>query len=291
MLVLASLLAAGSASGASADLIGSLRYTFAEGDDTLLDLARRHDLGYAEIRLANPDLDPWLPPPDRLLTIPGQHVLPAAPREGIVINLSEPRLYFYPAGGAPQSFPIGIGREGAQTPTGRTRVVRRLADPSWRPTAGERAESPELPVQVPPGPDNPMGAYALYLGWSGYAVHGTNRPYSIGRRGSHGCIRLYPEDIATLYRQVRPGTPVTVVDQPVKLGWQDGELYLEVHPPQAALDRIENGGRPDATTMPEVDDAVLAAAGAAGARLDWHAVAAARRAQDGIPRRITLPLR
>ena len=130
-------------------------------------------------------------------------MLPDAPRRGIVINLAELRLYYFPNGGEPLSFPIGIGREGWETPLGRTRIVRKTVHPVWIPTNSEHEERPELPQSVAPGPDNPMGDYALYLGWGGYAIHGTNRPSSVGQRGSHGCIRLYPEDMQRRRRRAR----------------------------------------------------------------------------------------
>jgi L,D-transpeptidase ErfK/SrfK len=143
-----------------------------------------------------------------------------------------------------------------------------------------------LPAVVPSGPDNPMGDYALYLGWAGYAIHGTNHPDSIGRRDSHGCVRLYPEDIRTLFDLVPVGTPVTVVDQRAKVGWLDGELYLQVHPGQGAADAIESGGAVP-LEMVDVDDLVAMAAGADVGRIDWHAAHLAARQSNGVPVRIT----
>ena len=157
----------------------------------------------------------------------------------------------------------------------------------WTPTASERAEEPGLPDRIGPGPDDPMGDYALYLGWSGYAIHGTNRPYSIGRRDSHGCIRLYPEDIADLYRRVGIGTPVTVVDQPVKIGWLGGALYLEVHAGQDAADAIEADGRFAGPSLTDADDAVAKAAGAAAAAVDWYVVDLAALRRSGVAVRVS----
>lgn len=282
--LLAALLAAGllhAPAGAAQALIGARSYVVVQPGETLLDIARDRDLGYVELLLANPGVDPWLPDVGLLVQIPGQHLLPPAPRQGIVINLAELRLYYFPRRGEPLSFPIGIGREGAETPTGRTWVARKRRDPPWVPTPSERAESPELPARVPAGPDNPMGDRALYLGWPGYAIHGTNRPFSIGRRGSHGCIRMYPEDIRRLYALVAPDTPVRVIDQPYKLGWQAGQLYLEVHPPQRDADRVEQGRPPRADALPDLAPPVRLAAG--GVAVDWAAVERARRAQSGVP--------
>jgi L,D-transpeptidase ErfK/SrfK len=216
-------------------------------------------------------------------------VLPHAPRRGIVINLPELRLYYFPGAGEPLSFPIGIGGEGAETPAGRTVVTFKRAHPSWIPTASEHAEDPELPAAVRPGPDNPMGDFALYLGWRGYAIHGTNRPYSIGRRDSHGCIRMYPEDIAILFALVTPGTSVTVVDEPVKVGWQAGELYLEVHWDQADAESLETYGVPRAEIAADADDIVAKAAGADVDRLNWYTIHLAENRRDGVPVQITQP--
>jgi L,D-transpeptidase ErfK/SrfK len=216
-------------------------------------------------------------------------VLPDAPRRGIVINLAELRLYYFPNGGEPLSFPIGIGREGWETPLGRTRIVRKTVHPVWIPTNSEHEERPELPQSVAPGPDNPMGDYALYLGWSGYAIHGTNRPSSVGRRGSHGCIRLYPEDMKSLYNAAAPDTPVMVVDQPAKVGWSAGELYLEVHPARndrASEDRASGAG---SSIAKEADALIFAAAGRDAERLDWPAIDSAEARPLGVPVRVTTP--
>jgi L,D-transpeptidase ErfK/SrfK len=224
------------------------------------------------------------------VTLPTQYVLPTAPRRGIVINLPELRLYYFPPRGEPRSFPIGIGGEGKETPVGRTRVADRRAHPIWVPTKSEHAEDPDLPPAVGPGPDNPMGDYALYLGWKGYAIHGTNKPYSIGRRDSHGCIRLYPEDIEWLYREATIGTPVTVVNQPAKAGWSDGELYLEVHPTQQDADALEAAGASRSTEAIDADDLLIKAAGADAARLDWYTIHLAETRRDGVVVRVTRPV-
>lgn len=270
------------------DLIGEPAAQVAGPGDTLLDLARRHDLGYVEIRLANPGIDPWLPQPGRLITLPTQHLLPAAQRRGIVINVAELRLYYYPPGGhRPRSFPISVGDEGKNTRLGGTRVVRKTRWPSWTPTASERAENPALPTTVPAGPDNPMGEFAMYLAWPAYAIHGTNKPYSIGRRGSHGCIRLYPEDIDLLYQLVPTGTPVNVVHEQAKVGWADGELFLEVHPDIDDANAVESHGRRRSAGAYDAEALVREAAGDQAWRVDWDAVFVIGLEQSGIPQRIT----
>ncbi|RMD69799.1 MAG: L,D-transpeptidase [Gammaproteobacteria bacterium] len=218
------------------DVVGEIQTIRARYEDTLPDIARRFDLGYDELVRVNPGVDPWLPGEGTEIVLPTQFVLPRAPREGIVLNLPEMRLYYYPPGGREVvTYPVGIGREGWDTPLGKTRIVARVANPSWYPPASIRkeheAQGDPLPKVVPPGPDNPLGDFALRLGFPGYLIHGTNKPYGIGMRVSHGCIRLYPEDIAELFSRVKVGTPVHIIDQPYKAGWKEGKLYLEAHPP------------------------------------------------------------
>lgn len=287
---------AGAAAGsggalAGDDLIGALgHHRIAEGD-TLVDLAVRTGLGYVELVAANPGVDPWVPAPGTTIVLPTAHLLPDAPRRGIVINLPEMRLYFFPpAGGAVTTVPLGIGKSGRETPLGHTEVVAKREHPVWVPPPSIRAERPGLPEAVPPGPDNPLGAFALDLGWPNYVIHGTNKPYGIGRRVSHGCIRLYPGDIAALFDEVAVGTPVTVVDQPVKLGWSGADLYLEVHTTQAQADRLEAEGRFLPQPIPRLEARVAAAAGSEADRIDWEAVRAAAEARRGVPVRVTRPV-
>ena len=274
------------------DLIGIPTTYTTKYEDTLLDIGLAYDVGYVEIRAANPGIDPWLPGAGKIIRVPTQQILPNAPRRGIVINLAELRLYYYPAdGGAPQSFPIGIGGEGKETPIGHTEIARKATHPVWIPTKSEHDEDPDLPATVGPGPDNPMGDYALYLGWKGYAIHGTNKPYSVGRRDSHGCIRMPPQDILTLYQHVKIGTPVTVVDQQAKVGWSGGELFLEVHPTQDDADALESTGKPLTTGSVDADALVIRAAGEDVQRLDWYTIHLAEMRRDGMPVQVTRPKR
>jgi len=211
------------------DIIGEVSTYTTEHEDTLLDVARKFDLGFVELVAANPGVDPWLPGEGVTLLLPTAHILPDAPKKGIVVNLTEMRLYYYrTAGQPPETHPVGIGSEGNNTPVSSTTVVRTQANPVWYPPAAIRAEKPELPAMVPAGPDNPMGMFALYLGFPGgnWRIHGTNQPFAVGRRVTHGCMRLYPEDIEDMFHKVSPGTSVTIVDQPVKVGWDNGELYI-----------------------------------------------------------------
>ncbi|MCD8520508.1 MAG: L,D-transpeptidase family protein [Alphaproteobacteria bacterium] len=189
-------------------------------------------------------LIPWLPGGGTELTIPTWDLIPDGPRDGVLINLPEMRVYvFLKDKNKPQTFPIAIGREGLETPYGTTSIVRKAADPIWRPTPRMRSEDPNLPAQVGPGPENPMGTHALYLGWAGYAMHGTNKPYAIGRRASSGCIRMYPEDIVTMFDMLPVGTKVTTVNQPIKLAWIDNVLYLQAHPDIDQAIQMEETGQ------------------------------------------------
>ena len=289
---LASLLIAGSGHAASlleSDGLDRATTTYrATYEDTLLDVARRFKLGYVEVVAANPGTDPWVPGEGTDVVLPTVHLMPDAEPEGIIINLADMRLYYFQEPGGPmQSFPIGIGRDGLTTPKGSTQVARKQKDPTWRPTARMRAEKPELPEAVPPGPENPLGNRAMYLGWPQYLIHGTNKPLGIGRRVSSGCIRMYPEDVEYLYDQVKIGTKVTVVDQPIKLSWIDGALYIEAHPTQRQSDQIEESGKFEPILDSSVVDQVLAVASVEAPMLDWSRIRQATIERRGYPIRIT----
>ena len=266
------------------NMIGDTRYHVTEPEDTLLDLARWNGLGFTEMIAANRKVDPWVPGEGARLVVPTAHILPQAPREGVVINLADQRLYvFDPDSASVESAPIGIGRSAWNTPKGRTKVVRKRANPTWYVPKSTREENPELPAVVPPGPDNPLGHLAIYLGWPSYLLHGTNRPDGVGRRVSHGCVRLYPEDISRLYHQVQIGTPVTVVDEEVKIAWLEDNLMLEVHPSQSQADTLEAEGTFRPELPPKFEYLLLDAAGVHSDRLDWPTIRRALRARTGVP--------
>ena len=218
------------------DLVGQVKWHRLSEADTLVAVARRFGVGYEAIVRANPMVDIWLPEAQRELQLPLQFVLPSGPRQGLVLNLAEMRLFYYPRKepGRVYSYPVGIGREGWQTPVTTTRIISKVSDPRWYPPRSIREEALatgiSLPDVVPAGPENPLGSHALRLGLSGYLLHGTNRPAGVGMRVSHGCIRLYPEDIVALFAQVEVGTTLRIIDEPYKLGWLNDQLYLEVHP-------------------------------------------------------------
>ena len=218
------------------DVIGVVQVVKTSKDDTLTDIARRFNVGYEEILRANPKVDPWLPGADRPIVVPTQFVIPNAPRTGVVINIPAMRLFYFPPHkqGEPQvviTHPIGVGKMGWSTPEGVTKIVRRQADPTWRVPVSvlkeHRENGEELDKVIGPGPDNPLGRYAFYLQWPSYLIHGTNKPAGVGLRSSHGCIRLYPEDIEQLFNTVPVGTQVRVVNQPFVFGWHEGQLYMQ----------------------------------------------------------------
>ncbi|CAG1022612.1 L,D-transpeptidase ErfK/SrfK [Patescibacteria group bacterium] len=205
---------------------------------TLLDVAKRYNLGQEEIVRLNPTVDRWLVKTGEMVRIPNKRILPDTPHNGITLNISEFRMYYYPANtGKVYSFAHGIGRQDWKTPLGRTKIIRKIKNPTWNPPASIRrehaAEGDILPAVVPPGPHNPLGTRALYLGLPGeYRIHGTDidKVYGIGMQITHGCVRMYPEDIEELYDIVGVGTPVYIVKQPIKVGWLNNVLYLEAHP-------------------------------------------------------------
>lgn len=258
------------------------RYVVREGE-VFGDIARQFDIGYTELVTANPGVNPWVPGVGRTLTIPTMHVLPDGPRQGIVINLAQWRLFYFPPGGdRVETFPITIGFIGKNTPVGATRIVSKEPNPTWYPPASIRAEEPELPAAVPPGPENPLGAYAMHLGWKSYLLHGTNKPDSIGRAVSHGCMRLYPEDIEKLFGEVGVGTSVRTVQEPATTGWQGDALYVQVYPSKTQTEEIDTMQpvTPDPATG--VETAVRAAAGNYAELVDWGAVRRAAQERTGI---------
>ena len=272
----------------SKDLVGRLTIHETRREDTLIDLAPALGVGYVELLAANPGIDPWLPPRGARLLVPNARLLPSARRDGIVVNLGDLRLYYFEPGAPVRAYPIGIAKDGYATPQGVTAVKGKRAKPVWIPGPSARRDDPDLPARVKPGPDNPLGEHALYLAWPTYLIHGTNEPRGVGRHSSRGCIRLYPDDMAELYARVQPGTTVRVVNQPVKLGWIGGELYLEVNPDSAqSLQLDETGKLGDPSPPPALRERVARAAGAQAERVDWTLVERIALRRTGIPARIT----
>jgi L,D-transpeptidase ErfK/SrfK len=220
------------------ELVGAVTHEVTGDDDSLMELARRCDLGFEEIAAANPDVDPFFPGAGRSVVIPTAWIVPQAAISGeITVNLSEMRLYYPFTSGTSRllaTFPIGIGGEGTETPPGSFTVIEKTVNPPWRVPPSVKKEHPDLPDVVPPGPDNPLGSHALRLSKGSILIHGTNKPWGVGRRVSHGCLRLYPEDIPRLFEIVPVGTRVNIVREPVKVGVKWGEVYVEVHRDEAA---------------------------------------------------------
>jgi L,D-transpeptidase ErfK/SrfK len=271
-------------------IIGEIQYHTTGEEDTLVDLALAYNVGFTSLVAANQGVDPWVPGEGLKLTLPRAHILPAAERKGIVINLPEQRLYFFREDKRiVETMPIGIGAEGFKTPLGKTEIKRKRTKPTWYVPKSIRQAEPDLPEAVPPGPDNPLGEYAFYLGWQAYLIHGTNKPYGIGRRSSHGCIRLYPEDIERLYKLAPIGTQVTVVDQPYKIAWFGGELFLEVHPTQSQADELEEEGRFTPVNHPELGAKLVEAAATEADRVDWAVVRKAVAQRRGVPIAVLKP--
>jgi L,D-transpeptidase ErfK/SrfK len=273
------------------NVIGVVTTAVAEHEDTLLDIGRRHGVGYEEIIAANPGIDPWLPGAGTEIVIPGRFILPDAPREGIVVNLPEHRLYYFPPArpGEPRvvrTYPISTGKMDWKTPLGITRVVSKQERPNWNPPESVRlehvAKGDPLPKVVPPGPDNPLGEYAMRLGIpsGAYLIHGTNRPAGVGMQVTHGCIRMFPEDIAEFFTLVAVSTQVNLIDQTTKVGWSRGTLYLER---QAPLEGTQN---PMHLLPAELDRAVQAATTGLGVQVDWATARMAFKQMSGVPARI-----
>lgn len=274
---------------AGPELIGRPTDYVVGAEETLLDVARRYNLGVPEVSAANPGIDPWVPPPGTRLLLPTAHVLPDGPREGILVNTGELRLYLFRADGTVRTYSIGVGRDGLDTPMGATTVVRKKARPTWYPTAETRVAKPWLPPVVGPGADNPMGDHALYLGWPTYAIHGTNRPLAVGRRVSRGCVRLYPESVAELFTIVPVGTKVTVVHQTIKLARSGGQLWLQAKPELDQIDELEESYRLTPRPVPfgDLRSMIGTRAGADAPRVDWALVEREVATRRGLPVPIT----
>lgn len=275
------------------DMIGQPGEVQAEEQDTLPDLARRYHLGFDEISAANPGVDIWLPGAGTMIQLPTQHLLPDVPRTGMVVNLADGRLYYFHAdangGQVVETYPISVGRMDWKTPLGVTTIVRKEKNPIWYPPESVREshlkdDGDVLPAFVPPGPDNPLGAYALRLGVPGgaYLIHGTNKPVGVGMQITHGCIRLYPEDIETLFKEVPVGMAVRIVNQRIKTGWADGALYLEIHHP---LDGVDPREVEDLTSLTR---AIVAATVQRRVIIDWDTAERVFEEANGVPTRISI---
>ncbi len=303
LIAAAALLVAGGASGAEYliptngdNVIGRNTTAVAAHEDTLFDVARRNGVGYEEILAANPGVDPWLPGEGTEILIPSRFVLPDAPREGIVVNLPEHRLYYYPPAkkGEPhvvRTYPISVGKMDWKTPIGITKIVSKQERPNWYPPESvlkeHEARGDPLPKVVPPGPDNPLGEYAMRLGIPGgaYLIHGTNKPAGVGMQVTHGCIRMYPEDIAELFPLVPVNTRVNLIDQTNKVGWQRGTLYVERSAP---LEGTDNPADMDPGALTAL---INTAIDGHSVVIDWDGAQRAFLQATGVPVPVSTPVR
>jgi L,D-transpeptidase ErfK/SrfK len=260
------------------EILGVVGTRVVERGESLIEMAREHNVGFNAIAAANPGLDAFVPTPGATAIIPTAWILPRAAEPGtIVVNVSEMRLYLFPKdGGLPVTFPVGVGMDEWKTPVGTFSVVSKVVNPAWYPPASIRRENPELPARVPPGPDNPLGTHALRLSEGSLLIHGTDEPYGVGRKASHGCIRLYPEDIPRLYESVPLKTRVVMVREPLKVGVRAGRVYVEVHE-----DR-------DAPIDLRAEAARLLAMRGLAARVDARRLEAALQARRGVPVDVSL---
>jgi len=267
------------------DMVGEIQVIKAKYEDTFAALGETYDLGYLELVAANPGVDPWLPGEGTDIILPTRFILPPGPREGIVINLAEYRLYYYPQGqSVVHTYPLGIGREGWGSPVGNTRISAMTSNPAWYPPQSIRdehaADGDPLPRVVPPGPDNPLGPYKMTLAMPGYLIHGSNKKFGIGMRVSHGCFRMLNHNVLELSERVKVGTPVRIIDEPYKFGVSQGMVYLEAHTPLQEEDQhmtlMDKHAVVVNTLLKRDDDAGTL-------RLDWEMVREIIAGEDGLP--------
>lgn len=278
----------------SGDIVGEMRSVQARHEDTLIDIAKHYGLGYEAMRAANPGVDAWLPGEGTSVALPNMHLLPNTIREGIIVNVAEMRLYYFPLAkeNMPEEveiFAISIGRGDWNTPITETKVVSKIEDPVWFPPASIRAEhaakGKTLPLRVAAGPDNPLGKYVIQLDIPGYFIHGTDRTFGIGMQVTHGCMRMYPQDIERLTFTVPNGTPVRIINQRFKAGWKNQKLYLEVHPPlDSKSDSPANQELKEELLAQEMTQAIInATKGPNEYQIDWDSVALTREEARGVP--------
>jgi L,D-transpeptidase ErfK/SrfK len=266
------------------DVIGQVQVVTAKYEDTFADLGEANDLGYLEMVAANPGVDPWLPGAGTEIILPTRFILPPGPREGIVINLAEYRMYYFPKGeNVVHTYPLGIGREGWGSPVTLTKVTAKTANPAWYPPASIRAEhaaeGDPLPAIVPPGPDNPLGPFKFSLSLPGYLIHGSNKKFGIGMRVSHGCFRMLNQNVLELAKMAPVGTPVRIINEPYKFGTSGGKIYLEAHQP---LDDHGDPSHVDKHTA-VINTLLQRQDMAANQQMDWEIIREVVTAEDGLP--------
>jgi len=265
------------------NVVGELASVVARENDTLSDIARHYGLGYNDITMANAGQDPWILSGEQPILLPLRFILPETPRQGIVLNLAGMRMFYYPKSQPDTllTFPVGIGRDGWNTPLGLTQIAAKKANPDWVVPESIKREhlkqGDPLPNVIHAGADNPLGHYAMPLGFNSILIHGTNKPYGIGMQISHGCVQLYPEDIELLFNKVDVGTPVRIVHQPYLAAWDGDMLYLEAHPP------LEKWAKQSNQQQNELKTKLNKLAAEKNAVIDWEKVARILERADGIP--------
>jgi len=272
----------------STQIVGEDTHLTTRYEDTLYDLARQYGVGSEEITRANPGVDPWLPGAGKAVVVPGRRILPPGPREGIIVNIAEHRLYYYPkrrvhGHHVVVTYPVSIGKMDWKTPLGLTRVSQKIRNPTWYPPKSVRLEhlknGDPLPKLVRPGPDNPLGAFAMRLAVApgDYLIHGTNNPLAVGMPVTHGCIRMYPEDVAALFPTVPIGTPVRLINVPLKVAFVDGQLWLEVHAP------VDAQGQTISPELKDFEEMLDRALGNTTTAIDWDYATQTLKLANGIP--------
>lgn len=272
------------------DVVGEIQVIQARYEDTFADLGKTHDLGYLEMVAANPGVDAWLPGEGTDVVLPQRYILPPGPREGVVINLAEYRLYYYPKDkSVVYTYPLGIGREGWDSPISDTSITVKTPNPGWTPPQSilrEHAEAGDpLPAYVPPGPDNPLGPYKLTLGLPGYLIHGSNKKFGIGMRVSHGCFRMLNHNVLELADLVPVGAKVRIINEPYKFGFAQGKLYLEAHEPLN-----DEGETSIVDKHAAVVNEMLKRDDLQGLQLDWERVREVIAGGEGLPTEISQPV-
>jgi L,D-transpeptidase ErfK/SrfK len=275
---------------AGEDIVGEVQVIQAKYEDTFADIGAAYDLGYLEMVAANPGVDAWLPGAGVDVVLPTRFILPPGPREGIVINLAEYRLYYYPKGqNVVHTYPLGIGREGWGSPIAQTSITVKTHNPAWYPPQSIRDEhaaaGEPLPRVVAAGPDNPLGPVKMTLGLPGYLIHGSNKKFGIGMRVSHGCFRMFNVNALQLADMAPVGTPVRILNEPYKLGLSGGRVYLEAHAP------LDDTGMPSVVdkhavvinTLLKREDLLN------NLRLDWDELREVVAAEEGLPIAIAQP--
>ena len=272
------------------DIVGQIQVIKAKYEDTFADIATANDLGYLEMVAANPGVDAWLPGEGTEIILPTRYILPPGPREGIVINLAEYRMYYFPKGqNVVHTYPLGIGREGWGSPITSTSIIAKTPNPGWTPPASIRAEhaadGDPLPAYVPPGPDNPLGPFKLTLGTPGYLIHGSNKKFGIGMRVSHGCFRMLNNNVLDLASMTPVGTQVRIINEPYKFGVSGGRIYLEAHTPLSDSEELSVVDKHAAVINALLKNEALGAS----MQLDWEMVREVVASEDGMPIEIAIP--